>query len=217
MRNIKDIQIIMLTNKKQVFITFAVGLCLLLCGILYVNYRPGFIKVKGTPAQIAELKAEMNEGFYKIFAWQDKQDSINKVTRINLQHLPTVFPVKSANLSNISSKYGIRVNPITGDTVWHKGIDIKAKIGTPVFASASGVVIESQYTSGYGNLIEINSQNGIETKFGHLLNMYVSSADTVTQGDLIGTVGMTGMTTGPHLHYEIINGNRNLNPIIFYL
>lgn len=216
MNKIKDIHVILVTNRVQIIIIIAIIIVLFGVVVLYVNFRPGFLKIKPVPEQLADLKSEMKDGFEKIFNWQNKQDSINETIKINLQHLPTIFPVTSAHLTKISSRYGVRVNPITGDTVWHKGIDITSKKGTPVYASASGKVIRAQREGGYGNLIEIDSGNGIKTMFGHLNTIMVKQDQIVTQGQQIATVGSTGLSTGYHLHYEILNNNKNMNPIIFY-
>ena len=124
MNKIKDIHVIIITNKIQIVI-FSVVFILIMTGIvLYINYRPAFMKVKPIPSQLAELKGEMKDGFSKIFDWQNKQDSLNNANNLILQHLPTFFPIASNNLTRISSKYGVRINPVTGDTVWHKGIEI---------------------------------------------------------------------------------------------
>jgi murein DD-endopeptidase MepM/ murein hydrolase activator NlpD len=211
----KETHIILISNKKQVMIILT-AFVLFWAMIAYINFRPAFLKVKDTPAQIAELRVDMNDGFGKIFKWQDKQDSINEITKINMQHLPTIFPVASANLSNMSSKYGIRINPITKDTTWHRGIDINSKKGTPVFASAAGRVIYAKRDGGYGNLVVIDSGNGITTKFGHLNSIAVMEGQIVYQGEIIGTVGSTGKSTGNHLHYEILNKNKSMNPYMFY-
>jgi murein DD-endopeptidase MepM/ murein hydrolase activator NlpD len=206
----------LLKRYKKIIWLFSATIIFFGCIMIYVNFRPAFLKIKPVPEQLADLKTEMNNGFNKIFNWQNKQDSINNVDRINHQHLPTVFPIASNELSKVSSKFGIRVNPITNDTVWHRGVDVTSKKGTPVYASASGTVIKAQRSGGYGNLIEIDSGNGVKTLFGHLNTMLVVKNEYVEQGQIIGTVGNTGMSTGNHLHYEILNNDKNLNPIIFY-
>jgi murein DD-endopeptidase MepM/ murein hydrolase activator NlpD len=211
----KETHVILISSKKQVIIILT-AFVLFWAMIAYINFRPAFLKVKDTPEQITELRVEMEEGFGKIFVWQNKQDSINEITRINMKHLPTVFPVASADLSNMSSKYGLRINPVTKDTTWHKGIDITAKKGTPVFASAAGKVVKAKKEGQYGNLVEIDSGNGITTKFGHLHSILVSVNQIVEQGEVIGTIGNTGNSTGNHLHYEILNKNKSMNPYIFY-
>jgi len=214
-KRIKETHVILINSRTQ-YIILAVLFVLFWLMIAYVNFRPEFRKVKSAPTQIAVLRNDMHTGFERIFTWQNRQDSINEITRINMQHLPTVFPVASASLSNASSKYGVRINPITKDTTWHRGIDITSKKGTPVFASAAGKVVKAKKEGQYGNLVEIDSGNGITTKFGHLHSILVSVNQIVEQGEVIGTVGNTGNSTGSHLHYEILNKNKNMNPYIFY-
>jgi len=214
-KKMKETHVILINSKKQNII-LAVLFILFWLMIAYVNFNPSINRVKDAPKQVAILREDMNHGFGKIFKWQDKQDSINEITKINMQHLPTIFPVASANLSNMSSKYGIRINPITKDTTWHRGIDISSKKGTPVFASAAGRVIYAKRDAGYGNLVVIDSGNGITTKFGHLNSIAVMEGQIVYQGEIIGTVGSTGKSTGNHLHYEILNKNKSMNPYIFY-
>jgi len=114
----------------------------------------------------------------------------------------------------ISSRFGSRVDPVTKRrNSFHKGIDISAPAGTPVYAAESGKVIDAGYKkSGYGNLIVIKHANDMATYYGHLSKIIVSNGDRVTKGDLIGNVGSTGKSTGPHLHFEIRKGNQALNP-----
>lgn len=107
----------------------------------------------------------------------------------------------------ITSYYGYRVNPVTGEYKLHKGIDYAGKYGDPIKASKSGVVEYSGWISGYGNTIILGHGNGVQTLYPHAQTLNVSYGDTVSQGDIIATVGSTGNSTGPHLHFEIrING-----------
>ena len=107
----------------------------------------------------------------------------------------------------ITSYYGYRVNPVTGEYKLHKGIDYAGNYGDPIKASKSGVVEYSGWISGYGNTIILGHGNGVQTLYPHAQTLNVSYGDTVSQGDIIATVGSTGNSTGPHLHFEIrING-----------
>jgi len=114
----------------------------------------------------------------------------------------------------LSSKFGNRVDPVSKRrNSFHKGIDISAPEGTPVYAAENGTVIEAGYKkNGYGNLIVIKHGNDIATYYGHLSKIIISSGDKVSKGGLIGKVGSTGKSTGPHLHFEIRKGSRALNP-----
>ncbi len=116
-----------------------------------------------------------------------------------------------------TSDYGYRVDPITKKkSSFHKGIDIAAPRGTPVKATASGVVRKSAYyNNGYGNLVVIQHADNLVSYYGHLDKRYAQKGNKVTRGDVIGTVGATGRATGPHLHFEIRKGEKTLDPDSF--
>jgi len=101
-----------------------------------------------------------------------------------------------------SSAYGQRVSPKKGASVDHHGIDIAAPTGTPVYAAADGIVQSASSVQGYGNLIQLDS-DGLITRYGHLSTFAVKPGDRVSQGQKIGEVGNTGVSTGPHLHFEV--------------
>src|SRR5262249_30128471 len=107
---------------------------------------------------------------------------------------------------------GGRRDPFTGDTEVHLGLDITGPFGSPVRAPADGVVIFAGRKGDYGNLIIIDHGNGVTTRLGHLSQIRVKIARTVTKGEIVGNVGMTGRTTGPHLHYEVRLNDRPVNP-----
>ncbi|HNX24369.1 MAG TPA: peptidoglycan DD-metalloendopeptidase family protein [Spirochaetota bacterium] len=114
----------------------------------------------------------------------------------------------------LSSRFGTRIDPVTKRrNSFHKGIDISAPAGTPVYAAESGTVADAGYKkSGYGNLIVIKHGSDMATYYGHLSKIIVSSGDKVKKGEMIGNVGSTGKSTGPHLHFEIRKGNQALDP-----
>lgn len=121
-------------------------------------------------------------------------------------------PVKE---TRVSSFFGNRIHPILGYSIAHKGVDFAAPIGTPVYASGKGKIIRIQYVHGYGNYIKIQHNNRISTAYAHL-NAFAKGlkrGDIVDQWQLIGYVGRTGNVTGPHLHYEILINNRQVNPL----
>ncbi|MEA1072827.1 M23 family metallopeptidase [Sphingomonas sp. LY160] len=127
--------------------------------------------------------------------------------------VPSDKPVRTANFT---SGYGIRNDPFRGAAAKHAGIDLAAPIGTPIYATADGVVTTSEYNSGgYGNLIKLDHGRGIETRYGHLSSMAVRSGQRVTRGQMIGRMGSTGRSTGSHLHYEVRIDGRAVNPIPF--
>jgi len=122
------------------------------------------------------------------------------------------LPIKTDKKLNISSGFGMRLHPILKTEKMHNGIDIKAKIGTPVYATISGEVIFAGKEGGYGNLIKIKNKNGYETRFAQLQDIHVTVGDQVTFKTKIGSVGMTGASTGPHLHYELLKNGKYINP-----
>ena len=112
----------------------------------------------------------------------------------------------------ISSPFGYRTHPVTRSYTLHSGIDIAASSGTTVVASRNGKVVSAGYSGSYGNLIVISHGNGMETAYAHLSSIKVSVGETVSQGQLIGKVGSTGRSTGPHLHFEIRVNGTAVNP-----
>lgn len=113
----------------------------------------------------------------------------------------------------LSSYYGVRKDPFNGRPAMHKGVDFAGKEDAKIIATASGVVSWSGERYGYGNLIEIDHGNGYKTRFGHNKEILVKVGDVVTKGDVIARMGSTGRSTGPHVHYEILRNNSQINPI----
>jgi murein DD-endopeptidase MepM/ murein hydrolase activator NlpD len=123
--------------------------------------------------------------------------------------VPSVWPVHG----QITAGFGQRPDPFSGEGAFHSGVDIAAPYGTRVEASASGLVLQSGPSVGYGNEIVIDHGFGFTTKYGHLSKIYVLVGQEVERGGVIGAVGMTGRATGPHLHYEVIVNNTPVNPV----
>lgn len=115
----------------------------------------------------------------------------------------------------ITSRFGIRRHPVSGRVKGHTGVDLSAPVGTPIRAAASGVVTRASYYSGYGRYIKISHTGAINTAYGHLSKIIVRSGQHVSQGQIIGYTGNTGITTGPHLHYEVIKNGSFVNPLSF--
>jgi len=127
-----------------------------------------------------------------------------------LQRYPYRMPVEGM----ISSGFGFRRDPFNGAWQMHTGVDINARYGTPVHATASGIVIHAGWDNGggYGIQVEINHLNGFVTKYAHLSRVAVHVGDTVQRGDVIGYVGSTGYSVAPHLHYEVIQNGVKVDP-----
>lgn len=108
----------------------------------------------------------------------------------------------------ISSKFGMRLHPVLGVRKFHAGVDFASPTGTPIYATERGVVSKAGVVGGYGNLIEIIHDDKFSSRYGHCSKLHVKTGDQVIKGQLIGEVGTTGRSTGPHLHFEIrIKGN----------
>ncbi len=125
-----------------------------------------------------------------------------------------LWPV--ASYVYVSSRFGLRVHPITGKTKSHTGIDIASNQGTAVYASDGGTVTLAGWNGGYGNCIMIDHGNGYVTLYGHLSSISVSVGQTVSQGATIGAVGSTGNSTGPHLHFEVLKNGTRIDPEQFF-
>ncbi len=127
-----------------------------------------------------------------------------------LQTLPTGLPVRGDY--RISSGFGIRNDPFTGGLAMHEGLDFTANTGTQVIATAKGTVTRSGWDFGYGNVIEVQHAEGFSTRYAHLSKRIAQVGDTVDRGSVLGEVGSTGRSTGPHLHYEVFIRDRVINP-----
>ena len=125
-----------------------------------------------------------------------------------------VWPCPS--YSRISSQYGYRTHPISGTRKLHKGLDIAASSGNPVIAAASGTVVKSYFSSSYGNYVVISHGGGLMTAYAHMTRRLVSAWQTVAAGQQVGTVGSTGNSTGPHLHFEVYVGGSTTNPMNYF-
>lgn len=126
--------------------------------------------------------------------------------------IPSVQPV--AHL-NFSSNFGVRSDPFRGTAAMHAGVDIPGPVGTPIYATADGVVSHAERLGGYGNMVEINHGKGIATRYGHLSKILVGDNTRVKRGQLIALMGSTGRSTGPHLHYEVRIDGHAVNPVPF--
>jgi murein DD-endopeptidase MepM/ murein hydrolase activator NlpD len=130
-----------------------------------------------------------------------------------LDHTPSIMPTNGY----LSCGFGYRIDPFTGINQLHAGVDLAADIGTPVYATAEGIVSSIERDVGLGRVIKIDHKYGYETVYGHLSQIGVRNGQVIKRGDLIGTVGNTGLTTGPHLHYEVHYQGQPQNPLKYIL
>lgn len=140
-------------------------------------------------------------------AWQQMDGPATQAISI-----PSRRPVDAMALT---SSFGVRSDPFNGRRARHNGIDIPGPIGTPIFATADGTVGRAQRLGGYGNYVEIEHGTAIQTRYGHLSAIAVTSGQRVRRGDIVGYMGSTGRSTGSHLHYEVRIAGAPVNPIPF--
>ena len=134
-----------------------------------------------------------------------------------LASIPAIQPIPNKNLRAMASGYGYRIHPIYKTSKMHTGMDFTAKIGTPIYATGDGIVeVADAASQGYGHHVVINHGFGYQTLYGHMSKMATKPGVKVKRGDLIGYVGSTGLSTGPHVHYEVIKNGEKVNPINFY-
>jgi murein DD-endopeptidase MepM/ murein hydrolase activator NlpD len=134
-----------------------------------------------------------------------------------LAAIPAIQPVRNENLKRMASGFGFRSDPFTKITKMHKGMDFTAPIGSPIFATGDGIVDAADAaSSGYGNHVVINHGFGYETLYGHMSRYNCRAGQRVKRGDIIGYVGSTGRSQGPHCHYEVHKDGEVVNPLNFY-
>jgi murein DD-endopeptidase MepM/ murein hydrolase activator NlpD len=134
-----------------------------------------------------------------------------------LSCIPAIQPVNNKDLKRMASGFGYRTDPIYKTTKFHAGMDFAASVGTEIYATGDGVVVRADAdASGYGNHVRINHGYGYLTLYGHMSKISVRPGQKVKRGDVIGLVGNTGKSVGPHLHYEVHKNNEAINPVNFY-
>ena len=126
-----------------------------------------------------------------------------------LATLPSTLP---ASLEYISSGFGVRSDPFTGGAAFHAGLDFRGPVGAPIYAAAGGIVISAGVRQGYGNCVDIRHGNGVTTRYAHLSRIETTVGSRIDAGSVIGRLGNTGRSTGPHLHFEVRINDRPVNP-----
>ena len=161
-------------------------------------------------ASSSEARADLaaDAQFRSLFMTWKKLDKLEQ----GVIAIPSVQPVSDLKFT---SNFGIRSDPFRGTAAMHAGVDIPGPVGTPIYATADGVVAHAGRQGGYGNLVEINHGKGIATRYGHLSKVIVADNTRVRRGQIIGLMGSTGRSTGSHLHYEVRIDGHAVNPVPF--
>jgi len=134
-----------------------------------------------------------------------------------LSHTPAIQPVSNKDLNRIASGFGYRIDPVYKTVKMHAGLDFAAPQGTPIYATADGTVsVAGNKGNGYGNHVIINHGYGYETLYGHMVKVKANSGQKVSRGEVIGWVGSTGKSTGPHCHYEVHKKGNKIDPVYFF-
>lgn len=193
------------------------------------------IKIKDTPeyANIAtelENTNELNKKTYKSSVKKDISENIKRKNITDNQEVQRNQNIQNENINNknfgkilwpvksgkITSKFGNRNHPVLKSVKFHRGVDIAVSLGTPVYAGIKGIVTFAGKRGNYGNLVEIEGSDGIKVRYAHLSKIDVVTGQKVLDGEKVAETGNTGMSTGPHLHYEIIVDDSPVNPLNFH-
>jgi murein DD-endopeptidase MepM/ murein hydrolase activator NlpD len=188
-----------------------------------VDYRGSdYQELKSLPEGdlLQRIRQKIDRLGQEAFAQAVSYESLKRLIRSKeafVNSIPAIQPVANEDLNQMASGFGYRLDPFYRTFTFHPGMDFTADIGTEVFATGDGVVQKTTNDGwGYGNHVVIEHGFGYSTLYGHLSKIMVRPGQTVKRGQLLGHVGNTGRSTGPHLHYEVRRGGNPLNPAFFY-
>lgn len=168
---------------------------------------------------ILSTKQKLDNLKKTMFVQSKSYDEIAKLVKNKTEKLactPAIQPISNKQLTRLTSGFGIRVHPIYGVGQFHPGIDFAAPHGTPIYATADGVVSKALFEAGYGNCVTIDHGYGYKTLYAHMSEFNSKAGQKVKRGECIGYVGSTGFSTAPHVHYEVIYKGEQVNPVYFF-
>ncbi len=167
--------------------------------------------------ELASTLNNLNARIQYQYASYSEIEGLIKNQSEKLASIPAIQPVSNRDLDRIASGFGMRIDPVYGTPKMHKGLDFTAPQGTPIYATGDGKVEVAGYDQGgYGNHVIINNGYGYETLYGHMVRVKVRPGEKVKRGEVIGWVGSTGKSTGPHCHYEVHINGREVDPVYFF-
>lgn len=178
------------------------------------------VQSMGESELVKSIGAQLNN-LSLLTAYQEKSfDEITNMVKNKeklLSSIPAIQPVSNKNLNRIASGFGYRIDPVYKVLKAHLGLDFTAPMGTPIYASADGRVTDAGFnTGGFGNRVVISHGNGYETLYGHMVKVKARVGETVKRGEVIGYVGNSGKSTGPHCHYEVHKNGVPVDPIYYF-
>ena len=169
---------------------------------------------------LKETTKKLDQITKQLYVQSKSLDEIVKLSKgkeAMIQSIPAIMPINQKFLNGLPGSFGYRVHPVYKTQNFHGGMDFAAKQGTPIYATGDGVVERADdLAQGYGNHVVINHGFGYKTLYGHMVKFATTAGKKVKRGELIGYVGSTGLSTGPHVHYEVIKNGERINPINFY-
>jgi murein DD-endopeptidase MepM/ murein hydrolase activator NlpD len=168
----------------------------------------------------AQLRRDVEALQHRIQTQQQSYDTLQQLVKAKekmLASIPAIQPISNKNLKHVASGFGYRIDPIYKTPKMHTGLDFAAPVGTPVYATADGVVRATTYErDGYGRHVIIHHGYGYQTLYAHLVRIKARPGEKVKRGQVIGWVGSTGKSTAPHCHYEVIRNNQKVDPVHFF-
>tara|TARA_B100001939_G_scaffold87590_1_gene75051 strand:- start:888 stop:1856 length:969 start_codon:yes stop_codon:yes gene_type:complete len=174
-----------------------------------MEYGDLVIEISKKIELIEKKLASQSKSFDQVF-------DLTKEKQKMIKSIPSIQPVSNRDLTRIASGFGLRMHPIYKILKMHKGMDFTAPIGTEIYATGDGIVEKVGWVGGYGKTIMINHGFGYKTRYAHCSKYKCRKGQKVKRGDLIGFVGNTGQSTGPHLHYEVFKNKKQINPVNFF-
>jgi len=176
-------------------------------------YAPSDLLIESITNQVYALK-------HRIAVQQKSYDTLERLVSAKkemLSAIPAIQPVSNKALDRVASGFGYRIDPIYKTPKMHTGIDFTAAMGTPIYATGDGVVEEANFDNGgYGYHVILNHGYGYETLYGHMVKIKARPGERIKRGQVIGWVGSSGKSTGPHCHYEVIRYGEKIDPVHFF-
>ena len=196
-------------NTKRTTLAFTMAVAGLTVAAAPAHAEAGAMGAIDVSAVSANAAQDGDAQFTELFAtWENPGQPVS--TARPAVSIPSRMPLENARMT---SDYGDRTHPVLKRRMGHKGVDLAATTGTPIYATADGVVSKAEFYSSYGNFVSIEHGARIQTRYAHMSRIAVADGSFVQKGDLIGYVGSTGRSTGPHLHYEVRIDGQAVNPV----